>query len=605
MSAPRPRRQKNTATWPALPAINLQAAAYVALAAISSTVSQFALSPVYGSIPASFYHSQLLTAVLTLALTTALLLRTRHGWNLARWLPILAFCIPTLQSFLFEQSSRLGPAAGPVVTEACTIVPLVLLSIFAAPPVAHGESVPMYAPGKILPALGQLGIFVLAKALSPPVLHWARVLPCYPRSALSLVLASCYAVLSPSWLLVLVIPSLLHSVFFNVHMPFPHTTTLLNRALPDQSTYRLLSRADSLTGYLSVVESEEKELRLLRCDHSLLGGQWLRPPTAPTHTIAVHEPIYAAFAMLEAVRLVQVGKSADGHRQDAAAAPSALVIGLGVGTAASALVAHGVNTTIVEIDPIVHAYAVQYFGLPPNQTTVIEDAVTFTERAGRERRKYDFVIHDVFTGGAEPANLFTLEFIRGLRRLLKPNGVIAIVSLLSSLDHAGQAGSCESTVMASSPTSAVTSAVAVNAWLDANRAPWQNYAGDLLLPSAGLVIRTIQAVFPSCRIFRELQDRSEIGLGDFTNVVIFCIPTASPFSFRAPTAADFLGSAVREGFLLPQEEVDRKIFQRKRGETDVLTRATTSALDRWQRSSVTAHWRIMRLVLPDAVWELW
>jgi hypothetical protein len=38
-------------------------------------------------------------------------------------------------------------------------------------------------------------------------------------------------------------------------------------------------------------------------------------------------------------------------------------------------------------------------------------------------------VHDVFTGGAEPVDLFTLEFLQSLGRVLKPNGVIAIVSL--------------------------------------------------------------------------------------------------------------------------------------------------------------------------------
>ncbi len=59
---------------------------------------------------------------------------------------------------------------------------------------------------------------------------------------------------------------------------------------------------------------------------------------------------------------------------------------------------------------------------------MIEDAVAFAGRAGRDR--YDFIVHDVFTGGAEPVDLFTHEFIIALKRLLKPDGAIAIVSSL-------------------------------------------------------------------------------------------------------------------------------------------------------------------------------
>jgi spermidine synthase len=44
-----------------------------------------------------------------------------------------------------------------------------------------------------------------------------------------------------------------------------------------------------------------------------------------------------------------------------------------------------------------------------------------------ESPKYDYIVHDVFTGGVEPADLFTVEFIKGLGSLLKDDGAIAIV----------------------------------------------------------------------------------------------------------------------------------------------------------------------------------
>jgi len=79
----------------------------------------------------------------------------------------------------------------------------------------------------------------------------------------------------------------------------------------------------------------------------------------------------------------------------------------------------------------VHRYASEYFRLPTNHIAVIKDAVAFVDEAGKvdtERSKYDYIIHDVFTGGAEPAALFTLEFLKGSSLLLKADGVIAIVS---------------------------------------------------------------------------------------------------------------------------------------------------------------------------------
>jgi spermidine synthase len=78
---------------------------------------------------------------------------------------------------------------------------------------------------------------------------------------------------------------------------------------------------------------------------------------------------------------------------------------------------------------VVHKFAGQYFGLPSNHTAVIEDARTFVNRAQTQgSTQYDYIVHDVFTGGAEPVELFTYEFISGLNALLKDDGVIAIVS---------------------------------------------------------------------------------------------------------------------------------------------------------------------------------
>ena len=79
---------------------------------------------------------------------------------------------------------------------------------------------------------------------------------------------------------------------------------------------------------------------------------------------------------------------------------------------------------------MVHRYAMDYFNLPLGHTVIIEDAVRFvdeTKEIEAEKGKYDYIIHDVFTGGAEPTELFTLEFLSGLSLLLKFDGIVAIV----------------------------------------------------------------------------------------------------------------------------------------------------------------------------------
>lgn len=94
------------------------------------------------------------------------------------------------------------------------------------------------------------------------------------------------------------------------------------------------------------------------------------------------------------------------------------------------MIQHGIETTIVEIDPVVYKFALQHFNFPSNHTAVIDNAISFVETARHESKKYNYIIHDVFTGGVEPVELFTLEFMQGLDALLEVDGVVAIVSYL-------------------------------------------------------------------------------------------------------------------------------------------------------------------------------
>lgn len=79
---------------------------------------------------------------------------------------------------------------------------------------------------------------------------------------------------------------------------------------------------------------------------------------------------------------------------------------------------------------MVHYYATKYFDLPRNHTKVISDAVSWVaHQAKANPETYDYIVHDVFTGGAEPIPLFTIEFLQGLEALLKEDGAIALVSI--------------------------------------------------------------------------------------------------------------------------------------------------------------------------------
>ena len=97
--------------------------------------------------------------------------------------------------------------------------------------------------------------------------------------------------------------------------------------------------------------------------------------------------------------------------------------GLGVGVAANAFIQHGLETTVVEIDPAVFDAATVFFGLSKPASVHFEDARTWVaKRAAAKNETYDIIVHDLFSGGGVPAHLYTLEFWEDLKRILSPDG---------------------------------------------------------------------------------------------------------------------------------------------------------------------------------------
>ncbi|KAJ5794899.1 Spermidine/spermine synthases family [Penicillium paradoxum] len=529
--------------------------ALLVLIAFYSPLSKLVMSPTYGSFPSHIFHS------FGVAISGGIgwLLKDKILKRLGRlggyMLPVLAFWVPTLQYFMKQQSSKIGNPTGPVVTEMCGYYPLVLLTVAYAGKQIQ-TSLRLEAQGDLVvehvPLIGTYILYSIGEHIAKTILSWiVGTSFLFTRVGMQMLIAALYSAVLPSKWLALAIPSIIFSVTSNVHFA---GMSGVNSAIAHEG-YTLLARQEAYTGYISVLENDNDGFRVMRCDHSLLGGQWTK--LAPGYHPQVEDPIYAVFAMLEAVRLVEPDHGIS--RVDADS--KALVVGLGIGTTPSALIKHGIETTIVEIDPVVHKFATEYFNLPANHIPVIQDAVKFVKKAESSPNspKYDYIIHDVFTGGAEPAELFTYEFLSGLHALLKEDGVIAI-----------------------------------------------NYAGDLNLYPTGLTVRTVQAVFPSCRIFREAPFGDEEN-SSFTNMVLFCKKSSTtPIQFRDPVPADFLGSKSRENYLVPHHELDAAIFSSypKTGRS-ILVAKEVGRLDKFQDRSALEHWSIMRNVMPDAVWENW
>jgi hypothetical protein len=583
--APKQKPEKPVAAkqaeTPQLPASTVlknvgRAAIILLIAGVASPVSQLNLSPVFGSIPASLHHQRAMTFTALGALFVRRGLKNYVSASVAGYIAIIAYWAPVIQCLLFAQSATLGIEYGPMAIESLTYFPLLFLSVYAAADLLDTVDLSRF---NLPPSLSEATLPIASYfTVSSAAKFAGSLLPGFvgqhiylTRIGLQMLLATTSAFVTPSRLIFLAFPAILHTIWMNPHNPSEHGFQAANSTLLSHN-YTLLARQESLTGYVSVLENyADNSFRLMRCDHSILGGEWLVTPEAYKMGQRQRESIFAVFVLLEAVRLVEdpdISLKSVPRALDIKPIPdsekSALVIGLGIGTAPNALIAHGLNTTIVELDPVVHEYATKYFNLSPNHTPVIRDAVSFVaEQSVAAPKSYNYIIHDVFTGGAEPVYLFTTEFMEGLSALLKDDGVVAI-----------------------------------------------NYAGDLSLGSTRLVLNTIHAVFPACRLFRDTApppDHQE-GDADFINMVIFCVKNdggrgRDAISFREATTKDFLGSIARKNYLQPNEKLEVKYeYNEAQG---VMGRKDVGELEKFHEEGAVSHWRIMRTVLPDAIWEMW
>jgi spermidine synthase len=179
---------------------------------------------------------------------------------------------------------------------------------------------------------------------------------------------------------------------------------LLGRTVADPPLPRgiiVRDRAQSLYGLVEVIDDENRRVRLLRADHSIIGAQFLED----------HTPAFSFIHLLEVVRFA---------RPDAR---QLLQVGLGTGAVGAAFGPRGMTVDAVEIDPAVVRFAERYFGFHATGDVHAEDARTFLFRTDR---RYDVIVHDTFTGGTTPEHLLSREVVQRVHDILRPRGVLVL-----------------------------------------------------------------------------------------------------------------------------------------------------------------------------------
>ncbi|KAI9513326.1 hypothetical protein F5148DRAFT_294350 [Russula earlei] len=327
------------------------------------------------------------------------------------------------------------------------------------------------------------------------------------------------------------------------------------------------------TGVAGTPESHPTSLRYLRASHSILGGFWIGDkvstrasggaPLLDSESTPLGDPIFSAFVLQEAVRLIDTTDRAIQPGQE-----KALFIGLGTGAAVTSFAGQNIDSTVIEIDPAVYNASRQYFGLPDlssdrvflndARTVVAEMRASALQHGVSDADKYDYVVHDCFSGGVVPAHLFTLQFWEDLKTIMNPDGVVAV-----------------------------------------------NFAGRMNSDPARAILATLQTSFGQCRVLHDLPTHQPNMINTFVNLVFFCSPSTKPLPFRSPTEKDYAGSHLRASIFdtLQEREVDMKFIRGDvMGGGNWVLDDTRNRLMDWQKEEAMEHWRTMRRVFPEPLW---
>jgi len=165
--------------------------------------------------------------------------------------------------------------------------------------------------------------------------------------------------------------------------------------------FTVQSEAESLYGWVRVVDDERRGFRLMLSDASTISAVEIKSD----RSVLGYQQVLGLLPLLRPQ------------------ATQALLIGLGGGHVARDLRSKGIVTDTIEIDPAVADAAQKFFHFTPTGRFIVGDArYEIKQLDGR----YDFIIHDCFTGGTEPTHLLTQEMLSELRALLSKGGILSL-----------------------------------------------------------------------------------------------------------------------------------------------------------------------------------
>lgn len=201
-------------------------------------------------------------------------------------------------------------------------------------------------------------------------------------------------------------------------------------------------------------------------------------------------------------------------------------------------------------------FAIKHFGLSPDVRVINADAIKYVHKQASIGSKYDLVVHDVFTGGAEPVDLFSIQFLTELRSLLSDQGMAVI-----------------------------------------------NYAGDTGMHSTKQMVTIIASIFLRCKVFRDNPAIKGLDF-DLASLVVFCSASDEAWSF-APweSLESSQDSAIPVPDLIPANMAVEPV--RNEEELSLLWQDYLDVSLQVRRENAKRHWLLMRQAFPSAVWDNW
>ena len=312
----------------------LPSVTFVCILSIVSYVSQIILHPVYGSVGTALHHSNV---VFTLSTLTSLVTFLGYGERLPshNWKPLALLLIsaPLILPTLFRFSVNWGPVWGPILTQSVMTWPCVffasqdiskrVVSTIGKQEFQRSLSLPLFLALSIGTPLTVILHFSEQQLYIPyfqPFIGvaWSRFSTLLFLGVIAFLIDNTPTIKRRDWsTLAFTIATLIPIVLLILNRP--HVITGVNSRLlarlPQEYTY--LDRRESITGMITVVENSESGYRVLKCDHSLLGGLWtgikrkelaaqgVTGQNLDRRSVDEAESVYTAFLVQEAVRLVQ------------------------------------------------------------------------------------------------------------------------------------------------------------------------------------------------------------------------------------------------------------------------------------------------------------